>query len=77
MFDDVLRHIPYVPSHESVWSPSLTTILLEACSQLDSLWKYEVKNTPASILHPSGKNLDIKYYFQNFGPTLAPEWVVL
>ena len=28
MFEDVLRHIPYVPVHENVWSPSLVTILI-------------------------------------------------
>ena len=77
MFEDVLGHIPYVPEHENVWSPSLVTILLEACSQLDSFWKYRVNNTPNPILPPSGQNINITQYFQNFGQSLAPEWAVL
>ena len=77
MLNDVLRHIPYVPEHENVWSPSLITILLEACSQLDSLWKNEVTNTPTAIRPSAGQNLNITHYFQNFGQRLAPEWAVL
>ena len=77
MFNDVLRHIPYVPEHENVWSPSLVTILMEACSQLDSLWKYKVTNSPNAIVPPSGHNLNITHYFQNFGQSLAYEWAVL
>ena len=77
MFEDVLGHIPYVPEHENVWSPSLVTILMEACSQLDSLWKYRVTNSPDAILPPSGQNLNITHYFQNFGQSLAYEWAVL
>ena len=77
MFDDVLRHIPYVSEHKDVWSPSLVTVLMEACSQLDSLWKYKVTNSPNAILPPSGENLNITYYFQNFGQSLASEWAVL
>ena len=77
MFEDVLGNIPYVPEHENVWSPSLVTILLETCSLLDSLWKYRVTNTPDAIFPPSGQNLNITYYFRNFGQSLAPEWAVL
>ncbi len=77
MFDDVLRHIPYVSVHEDVWSPSLVTVLMEACSQLDSLWKYKVTNSPNAILPPSSENLNITHYFQNFGQELAPQWAVL
>src|SRR5271166_4610691 len=29
MFDDVLRHIPYVSEHENVWSPRLVTVLIK------------------------------------------------
>ena len=77
MFDDVLRHIPYVSEHENVWSPRLVTVLMEACSQLDSLWKYKVTNSPNAILPPSSKNLNITHYFQNFGQELVPQWAVL
>ena len=77
MFSEFLRHIPYVLEHENVWSPGLVTILMEACSQLDSLWKYKVTNSPNRILPPSGQNLNITHYFENFGQDVAPEWAVL
>ena len=77
MFQDVLGRIPYVPEHENVWSPSLATILLEACSQLDSLWRYRVTNTPNAILPSSGQNLNVTHFFQNLRQSLAPEWAVL
>ena len=57
MFQEVLGHIPYVPEHEDVWSPSLVTILLEACSQLDSLWKFIASNTPG-VVPPSRQECD-------------------
>ena len=72
MFDNVLRHIPYVSEHEDVWSPSLVTVLMEACSQLDSLWKYKVTNSPNAILPPSSENLNITHYFQNLGKNWFP-----
>ena len=34
LLDDVLTVIPFEPSHLTVWSPKLTTVLLETCSQL-------------------------------------------
>ncbi len=72
MLVDVLRVIPYCDAHESVWSPVLVTILLETCSQLDSLWKYEAKQ---SAFVTKGK-LDVRDYFSYFGEYMAPKWVV-
>ncbi len=76
MLGEVLHVIPYAPEHEGVWSPSLVTILLEACSQLDSLWKYEVEH-PTNPVLPLKGNLNIAYYFQNLGQKVADRWVVL
>lgn len=39
---DVLDYIPYCEAHELVWSPKLAQIILDAGSQLDSLWRNEV-----------------------------------
>ncbi len=39
---EVLRVVPYCQRHRRVWSPSLAECMVEACSQLDSLWKAEI-----------------------------------
>ena len=72
MLVDVLRVIPYCDTHESVWSPVLVTTLLETCSQLDSLWKYEAKQST----FVTKKKLNIKDYFAYFGEYVAPRWLV-
>jgi hypothetical protein len=77
MFQDVLTHIPYVAEHENVWSPSLGIILLEACSQLDSLWRFIVNNTPGAIVPPAGQHLNITHYHENLGQRLGSQWTVL
>jgi hypothetical protein len=72
MLLDVVRVVPYVREHEQVWSPKLVTVLLEACSQLDSLWKAQ-----ASLSRFTKKgNLDIKDYFAYYGKDLGPRWIV-
>lgn len=72
MLDDVLRVVPYCPSHESVWSPVLATVLLESCSQLDSLWQFEARQSSCV----TQKSLDIKDYFSYFGQYLGYRWVL-
>jgi len=64
MLADVLAVIPFCKEHEEVWSPRLATVLLEACSQIDSLYKHEF-----------GK-INIERYQQNCGSLLAPRWVL-
>ena len=39
----ILDVIPYEAVHENVWSPRLVTVLLETCSQLDSLLKQSMR----------------------------------
>ena len=72
MLADVLRVVPYCAEHKSVWSPVLVTILQETCSQLDSLWRYQVKRNMTAV----GGDLCIKDYFGFFGQCMAPKWMV-
>lgn len=68
----VLDVVPYEPAHESVWSPKLVTVLLETCSQLDSLLKHQVGRVPGAANDPK-----IPDYFQLFGQHLtAKNWVL-
>ncbi len=69
---DILNIVPYCPEHMNVWSPKLATILLESCSQLDSLWKYEARQ---SAYTKQGK-LSMRDYFVYFGESMAPKWLV-
>ncbi len=72
MLIDVLDVIPFEESLERVWSPRLVTVLLEACSQLDSLLKQQLRKS----LNISGKNVDIVNYFIHFGQHLSEKWVL-
>jgi hypothetical protein len=71
LVDDVLRVIPYCNEHENVWSPILVTILLEACSQLDSLWKYQAAQSRFTSKEPGITN-----YFSYYGEYMSSKWVV-
>lgn len=72
MLDEVVQVIPYSEEHESVWSPQLVTVLLEACSQLDSLWKARLRLGPSASIGQA----TIKDYFGEFGSDVAHHWVV-
>lgn len=72
MLSDILRIVPYTKEHESVWSPAFSTIILESCSLIESLWKYEAKTSP----YVKKERLTIVDYFTYFGEYLAPKWVV-
>jgi hypothetical protein len=67
-----LEAVPYVDEHREVWSPRLTTVLLEAASQFDSLLKFRA--TASEFAPP--KPADIRYYFKTFGEELAKRWVL-
>lgn len=69
---DILNIVPYCREHMNVWSPKLATILLESCSQLDSLWKYEARQSA----YTKHSNLSIEDYFKYFGAYMAPKWLV-
>jgi hypothetical protein len=72
MLEEVLAVIPYEEAHLGVWSPKLTTIILEACSQLDSLWKHEALLSE----YVKQKKPTISHYYGYFGEYLAPRWLV-
>lgn len=71
MLMTVLDVIPYEAAHENVWSPRLVTILLEACSQLDSLLKHEAAQLRGTAGQPK-----IGDYFALFGQHLGEKWVL-
>ncbi|MGA7498855.1 MAG: hypothetical protein WBX00_19165 [Isosphaeraceae bacterium] len=68
----VLDVIPYEAVHENVWSPRLVTVLLETCSQLDSLLKQQAVQSPCV----ASQNLNITDYFALFGQDLSGKWVL-
>jgi hypothetical protein len=70
--EDFLGAIPLETAHLSVWSPVLASIILEAASQLDSLWKLQLR---ALGKDPSKAN--IKDHFANFGNSVAKRWLVV
>jgi hypothetical protein len=71
---EFLEFVPYCDEHKNVWSPRLVTIFLDVCSQLDSLWSWEMKEN--KIKPVKGKNPCIVDYFINFGPDIAVKWAV-
>jgi len=73
MLLEVLRIVPYCKEHCQVWSPVLATVLMEACSQLDSLWKARSRLGDSKV---SSRDLDIQDYFCKFGAEHANRWVV-
>jgi len=72
MLKEVLSIVPYCVEHENVWSPKLVTIILESCSQLDSLWKSQALTSPCV----NKANLNISDYFEYFGEIMSKRWVV-
>ena len=72
MLVDVVNVVPYCDGHRDVWSPVLVTIILEACSQLDSLWKYDAKQSS----YVTKDRLSIRDYFVYYGEYMAPKWLV-
>jgi hypothetical protein len=67
-----LGNVPYCPEHKNVWSPILVTILLESCSQLDSLWQYESRKSPCV----TKRRLSINDYFSYYGEYLGDKWLM-
>ncbi len=67
MMSDIVGVVPFCPEHHGVWSPQLATVLLEAGSQLDSLWKAR---------SPAGPRPDMPAYFSQFGEGVARSWLV-
>ena len=79
MLEEVLSVVPFCRKHEDVWSHRLATVLLEAGSQIDSLWRFEAEeeNRPKRTGR-GGRPVewDIRDFFSFFAQDLAPKWVV-
>jgi hypothetical protein len=67
-----LRHIPYCTAHESVWSPELAACIIDACHQLDSLWKLTAGRYG---YRPRGRDFNITDYHERFGVPNTPSTV--
>jgi len=70
--EDFLGAIPLESPHLSVWSPALASIILEAATQLDSLWKLQLR-----ALRKSTSKANIQDYFVKFGNRVAKSWLVV
>jgi len=73
MLADALRFVPYCDAHKSVWSPPFTQIILEAASQVDSLWKATRKHCDPSA---DTDRLIITDHHREFGSLVATQRVV-
>lgn len=73
MLAEVLAVVPYCDEHEEVWSPRLATVLLEACSQLDSLWQQQaVVERQVS----KSEQLSITSHFDDFAADVARKLIL-
>jgi len=70
---EFLGFVPYCDEHKNVWSPQLLTIFFDVCSQLDSLWSWEIDKNKRN---PIRKNPCIVDYFIHFGSDIASKWAV-
>ena len=72
----VLQIVPYCDNHKGVWSDYLVTVILEACSLLDSLWR--TQSWQSSCVQKSKKrnNLNMFDYFTYYGEYMEPRWIV-
>lgn len=73
---DVLRVIPWCSEHESVWSPALTTVIMDACSLLDSLWGCSAWQSVYVRKVKRRNDLNITDYFKWFRGKVESRWVV-
>lgn len=72
MLHEAIRFVPYCEEHKQVWSPHFAQIILEAASQVDSIWKSTTK-----IDYPTAaKKVDIEFYLAKFGSLVARQRVV-
>jgi hypothetical protein len=70
---EALRFVPFCDEHRFVWSSHFTSIILEAASQVDSIWKATEK-----IVHPAAvnRNVTIKNHYNRFGNLVAAQKVI-
>jgi hypothetical protein len=73
MLREALQFVPYCEEHLDVWSPRLTTVILEAASQTDSLWR---RVSLAKGHSEPDEHSRIGDYRKHFGKMLVPQWAV-
>lgn len=65
-----LEFVPYEAGHRDVWSPPFASLLLDTCSQLDSLWKAMALESPLITCRP--EEINVTHYHEWFGRELGP-----
>lgn len=78
--NEILRVVPYCKEHEKVWSPLFSSLLLDSCSQLDSLWRGLAWESECVRAKHKRDDLNMKNYFHFFNDhpkaPLCDRWVV-
>lgn len=69
---DALRYVPFCDEHRDVWSPAFARIILEAASQVDSVWKATAKFQDPG----AGDRLTLKDHYDRFGSLVAKQQTV-
>jgi hypothetical protein len=67
MLQESLRFVPYCDEHRTVWSAHFTRVILDAASQVDSVWKATAG---------SSDKLTLKNHYATFGTLVAKQRVV-
>jgi hypothetical protein len=70
---EAVRYVPYCDAHRGVWSSHFARVILDAASQVDSIWK-----ATTNLVDPTtqGSRLTITDHFARFGPSVACQGVV-
>src|SRR5690348_5958574 len=71
---EVLAVVPYTTEHFTVWSARLVTVILEACSQLASLWRFCARRWPQLKAKPKPV---INDYWEYFRDDVRTKWCVV
>jgi hypothetical protein len=72
----VLQVVPYCDNHRNVWSDHLATVILEACSLLDSLWLAQSWQSPCVRESKRRNAIKMFDYFKYYGEYMEPKWLV-
>jgi hypothetical protein len=70
---EALRFVPFCDEHRTVWSSHFTRIILDAASQVDSVWKATAKIIDSAT---SSDRLTLKDHYDRFGGQVARQNVV-
>lgn len=70
---DALRYVPCCDEHNKVWSPVFASIIIDAASQVDSVWKASTRHANPNT---NSDRLTIVDHFGAWGQFVAREQVV-